>query len=217
MHNPFGDTLSFLIGASPDYNPIGNIRYAWVAFYIGLLAGSAYIAWRNWSTDPGQRTTHHVSIWLMRVVLAGLWYQGTFWKLPLPVSDAFKFWVGALEKFTSVPVHAALVHSVLLPGIAVLQPLVYLTEMAFTICLTLGMFVRPASLIAVLFTVHLWIGLYNDPTEWPWTYIAIIVAHGMFASTGAGRSLGIDNLWRRNPPPFATATPQRQRLFAWAT
>ena len=42
--------------------------------------------------------------------------------------------------------------------------------------------------------VWLLIGLYNDPTEWPWTYVGIICAHGMFAVAQAGRSLGIDNL-----------------------
>ena len=60
----------------------------------------------------------------------------------------------------------------------------------------LGVAVRLAGVIAVLFTLHLWIGRYNDPTEWPWTYVAIICAHGMFAATEAGRSLGLDNLLR---------------------
>ena len=48
----------------------------------------------------------------------------------------------------------------------------------------------------MLFTAHLCTGLHNDPTEWAWTYGAIIAAHGMFAATEAGRSLGLDNLLR---------------------
>ncbi len=86
--------------------------------------------------------------------------------------------------------------SIFLPGIAFIQPLVYLTEVFLTTSLLLGVAVRLAGVIAVLFTLHLWIGLYNSPTEWPWTYIAIICAHGMFAATEAGRSLGLDNLLR---------------------
>ena len=48
--------------------------------------------------------------------------------------------------------------------------------------------------LGVLFIFNLLIGLYNDPTEWPWTYVGVICAHGMFAVAQAGRSLGIDNL-----------------------
>jgi uncharacterized membrane protein YphA (DoxX/SURF4 family) len=203
VHNPFTDFASFLVGASPDYNPLGASRYLFVAFYVALLIGSAVIAWRNWTVDPSQRSSRNVWIWLMRVLAAGMWYQGTFWKLPLPVSDAFTFWTGALVKFGSFGLHESLVKAIFVPHIGLLQPVVYLVEIFFTVSLTLGVFVRLAGLMAVAFTAQLWIGLYNDPTEWPWTYIAIIVAHGMFVSSAAGRSLGLDNLIRRNGVPVA--------------
>jgi uncharacterized membrane protein YphA (DoxX/SURF4 family) len=198
VHNPITDFLTFFCGVSPDYNPLGRGRYFYVIFYIALLAGSAYIAWRNWQADPSQRTSRNVWIWLMRVLAAGMWYQGTFWKLPLPVSSAFTFWTGALVKFGSFGFHEALVKAVFVPHINLLQPAVYLTEIGFTLALTLGIFVRFAGLVAVFFTAQLWLGLYNDPTEWPWTYIGIIVAHGMFVANAAGRSLGVDNLLRRH-------------------
>ena len=215
--NPFSDLVSFLAGSSHDYNPFGASRYISVAFYLLIIAGSFYVAWRNWSSDPAQRTTKNVFIWLMRLTMAGLWYQGTLWKLPLPVSDAFMFWTGALAKYTSFAPHAWLVKTVFLPYIALLQPAVYLTEIFFTVTLSLGVAVRFASVAAVLFTVHLWIGLYNDPTEWPWTYIAIIVAHGMFMAAEAGRSLGLDNLLRRNPPAFTARHAALRRGFDLAT
>jgi uncharacterized membrane protein YphA (DoxX/SURF4 family) len=196
MHNPFSDFAAFLAGISPDYNALGTSRYIFVIFYIALLAGSAYVAWRNWQTDLSQRTSRNVWIWLMRVLIAGMWYQGTFWKLPLPVSQAFTFWTGALVKFGSFGFHEALVKAIFVPHINLLQPVVYLTEIFFTIALTLGIFVRLAGLVAVVFTAQLWLGLYNDPTEWPWTYIGIIAAHGMFVANSAGRSLGLDHLLR---------------------
>ena len=203
MHNPFSDVARFLVGASPDYNPLGASRYVFVVFYIALMAGSVVIARRNWQTDPSQRNSRHVWIWLMRVVAAGLWYQGTFWKLPLPVSGAFTFWTGALVKFGSFGVHESLVQAIFVPHIGLLQPIVYLTEIFFTVALTLGIFVRLAGVMVVIFTAQLWLGLYNDPTEWPWTYIGIIVAHGMFVTSAAGRSLGLDNLLRRKGLPLA--------------
>jgi hypothetical protein len=215
--NPFADTISFLIGTAHDYNPFGAVRYVSVVFYLLVIGGSFYVAYRNWQADPAQRTAKHVFIWLMRLTAAGMWYQGTLWKLPLPVSDAFMFWTGALAKYTSFAPHAYLVKTLFLPYIFLLQPVIYLVEIFFTLTLSLGIFVRLAGLIAVVFTAHLWIGLYNDPTEWPWTYIAIMIAHGMFVASEAGRSLGLDNLLRRNPPAFLTRSPALARAFNLAT
>jgi len=196
MPNPFSDTWNFLIGNTGDYNILGPAKYVSVAFFLALLAGSVAVAAVNWSRDPPQRTGKHISIWLIRAVTAGLWYQGSIWKLPLPVSDAFTHWTGELAKWTVLPFHAQLVEHVLLPGIGILQPLVYLFEVFLAVSLLLGVAVRFAGVMAMLFTAHLWLGLYNDPTEWAWTYGAIIAAHGMFAATEAGRSLGLDNLLR---------------------
>jgi uncharacterized membrane protein YphA (DoxX/SURF4 family) len=216
-HNPITDTFHFLIGSAGDYGPFGNVRYVSVLFYLTVISGSFYIAYRAWRADPAQRTIKHVSIWLMRLVAAGMWYQGTLWKLPLPVSDAFRFWDGALAKFSAFPLHAAIAHAVFVPYIAVVQPLVYLTEIFFTVTLSLGLFVRFSALLAVAFTVNLWIGLYNDPTEWPWTYAAIIFANGMFVTSEAGRSLGLDFFLRRNPPRLAKTTSLPARAFWLAT
>jgi uncharacterized membrane protein YphA (DoxX/SURF4 family) len=97
-----------------------------------------------------------------------------------------------------------------LDHIAVVQPLVFLLETALAISLMLGIAVRLAGILGVLFTLNLLIGLYNDPTEWPWTYVGIICAHGMFAVTQAGRSFGLDNLLAKRlipglPPGGAVA------------
>ena len=83
---------------------------------------------------------------------------------------------------------------IFLDHIAIVQPLVYLLEIAFTVSLMLGLFVRASGIVAVLFTCNLLVSLYNDPTEWPWTYMAIVCAHSMFAACQAGRALGLDNL-----------------------
>jgi uncharacterized membrane protein YphA (DoxX/SURF4 family) len=92
--------------------------------------------------------------------------------------------------------------------IAIVQPLVYLLEVFLTASLMLGFLVRFSGIVAALFTINLLIGLYNDPTEWPWTYVGIICAHGMFASAQAGRSLGVDNLIAKNLlPVFAGRNP----------
>lgn len=196
--NPLVDLFNFLIGNTGDYNRFGAEKYVSVAFYLCLLLGGFYVAFLNWSRHPEQRTGYHFWVAAMRMIAAGMWFQGTIWKLPLPVAAGFKYWLDQEVKYSSIPLLSGLIHGLFIPYIALLQPVVYLAEIFFTVSLTLGIAVRLSGVLAVLFTVQLWLGLYNDPTEWPWTYMAIICAHGMFAATCAGRSLGLDNLLRQN-------------------
>ncbi len=196
MTNPLSDTVLFLIGDTGDYNRFGALKYVSVAFYLLLLCAGIFVASRNWTEDPSQRTGRSVGVFIMRLIAGGMWFQGTIWKLPLPVSAGFKYWLAQEGKFSAVGLQGAVVRDVFLPHIALLQFPVYLTEIVFTVSLTLGLAVRLSGWVAVLFTLQLWLGLYNDPTEWPWTYMAIVFAHGMFATSQAGRCLGLDNLLR---------------------
>jgi uncharacterized membrane protein YphA (DoxX/SURF4 family) len=168
--------------------------------YWVLLIGSLAIGYTNWRLDSTQRTGTHLSIYAMRLVSAGMWYLGTLWKLPLPISAGFKYWLENTVKYSSFQAHASIMQ-VFLDHIALVQPLVFLLETALAISLMLGIAVRLAGIVGVLFILNLLIGLYNDPTEWPWTYVGIICAHGMFAVAQAGRSLGIDNLLAKRMIP----------------
>ena len=213
--NPVIDLFNFLIGNTGDYNRFGYSKYISVVFYLCLLAGGLYVAFLNWSRDPEQRTGYHFWVAAMRMTAAGMWIQGTIWKLPLPVAAGFKYWLDQEAKYSSVPLLTTLMHSLFIPYIALLQPVVYLVEIFFTISLTLGRAVRLSGIVAVLFTIQLWLGLYNDPTEWPWTYMAIICAHGMFAAACAGRSLGLDHLLRgRAELVPARSQPLLARVYA---
>ena len=191
--NPIHTFFQMLGGNIPDQLNLGGYRWFEVALYWVLLIGSLSIAYANWRMDETQRTGTHISIYAMRLVSAGMWYLGTLWKLPLPVSGGFKFWLENTVKYSSFHAHASIMQ-VFLDHIALVQPLVFLLETALAVSLMLGFMVRLAGVVGVLFILNLLIGLYNDPTEWPWTYVGIICAHGMFAAAQAGRSFGIDNL-----------------------
>src|ERR1700733_13544131 len=165
--NPIHAFFQVLGGNIPDQLSLGGYRWFEVALYWVLLVGSLAVAYTNWRMDATQRTGTHLSIYAMRLVSAGMWYLGTLWKLPLPVSGGFKYWLENTVKFSSFHGHASIMQAVA---------------------------VRLAGVVGVLFILNLLIGLYNDPTEWPWTYVGIICSHGMFAMAQAGRSFGIDNL-----------------------
>ncbi|WP_284944285.1 TQO small subunit DoxD [Acidisoma cladoniae] len=200
LDNPIHTFVLFLVGGIPDQLSLGALRWFTVVLYWMFLIGSLAVFFANWRLDSMQRTVTHISIYAMRVVIAGMWYLGTLWKLPFPVAAGFHYWLGASVKYSSFHLHASLMQ-IFLDNIALVQPLVYLLEVFFTASLMLGFMVRLSGIVAALFTLNLLIGLYNDPTEWPWTYVGIICAHGMFAATQAGRSFGIDNLFAKRLIP----------------
>ncbi|HYZ31541.1 MAG TPA: hypothetical protein VE684_04565 [Crenalkalicoccus sp.] len=192
--NPFYDTWLFLIGQQPDQLALGPWRWLVVALFLGLLAASAWIARENWRRDPAQRNAADVTIWLFRVLMGAMWFQGSLWKLPLPVSGGFEYWTGQIAEHAAFAFHRDFAREVLLPNIGLLQTVTVLSEMSFAVSLILGVAVRLFSLLGTLFALQLWLGLYRHPDEWPWQYLFIAFTLGQFAIYGAGRSLGLDAL-----------------------
>jgi hypothetical protein len=122
--------------------------------------------------------------------------SGIFVELPLPVSDGFEHWTGQMGEHAAFAIHRAFVKVVYLPHLDVIGPLVFLAELSFAISFMLGAGVRLFALIAVPYCLHLWLGLYQHPGEWPWNYIFLTMVHVWFAVDAAGRSLGADALLR---------------------
>lgn len=195
--NPFYDSWLFLIGQTPDHDALGSARYLLVALYAVLLIGGIAVAARVWARDPAQRNGRTLAIWLFRTLIGTMWLQGSLWKLPLPVAGGFQYWTGQLVEHSWLPAHAALVRDVLLPNIAILDPVVWLTETLLGASLMLGVGVRLAGLVGIAFTINLWVGLYHRADEWPWNYIFLIFVHAFFVLDRAGECLGLDALWRR--------------------
>jgi len=214
--NFFHTFVLFMTGQIPDQLSLGTLRWYTVVLYWLLFIGGITVAVINWRRDPKQRTGHHLGVFLMRFTMAGMWYLGTLWKLPWPVSPGFKFWLESTVKYSQFQIHADIMQG-FLDAIVVVQPLVYLLEIYLTAALMLGFTVRLAGTLGALFTLNLLIGLYNDPTEWPWTYVGVICAHGMFVAACAGRSLGVDNLLRLQQPPVLADNALLARAYALAS
>lgn len=191
--NPIHFFLQSLVGEIGDQAVLHFIKWPIVALWWLMIGGGIAIAVHVWRTDPAQRTATHLTIFATRMVAAGMWYLGTLWKLPWPVSDGFKDWLGNTVKYSSFQWHADIMQ-VFLDHIDIVQAPVFVLETFLGFSLMWGVFVRFSGVLGALFTFNLLIGLYNHPTEWAWTYIAIICCHVMFAATQAGRSLGLDHL-----------------------
>ena len=71
---------------------------------------------------------------------------------------------------------------------------VYAIEVFIAVSLILGVVTRIGAALGALMAINLWLGLYNAPGEWPWTYMFLVVLQLIFLINPPGRSLGIDAL-----------------------
>jgi uncharacterized membrane protein YphA (DoxX/SURF4 family) len=77
-------------------------------------------------------------------------------------------------------------------------PMQGLTEITVGVLLLLGLFTRPAALVAFGFLASLWVSEWG--TSWIWELLVPVLASLALAVGGAGRTWGIDSfLARRNP------------------
>ena len=202
MSNPFTDAWLFLIGSTPDHEALGLWKYLFVALFMALLAASIAIAVQNWREDPSQRTGTHLATWFMRVLVGCMWFQGMLWKLPFSADNGLHYWMEQMAQRAAFAWHRDLVTNVLLPWFSLINPLVFLAELTFATCLILGLLRAGGRCGGLLFTLNLWLGIYNQntgPAEWPWSYVFLMMLNGFFVIHAAGRSLGLDALLRRHP------------------
>ena len=198
--NPFIDIWHFFTGNTNDYLHQGNWRYVILAlFWVLLIAGTA-IAFKNWQEDAAQRTGRHLGIWLIRMLIGCMWFQGMLWKLPLPVSDGLQYWTEQESTSAAFEFHRTFLKDVVLPNMKVFGPIVFLAELVFAGSMLLGLCVRLVGILAMVYTLQLWLGLYGNSSEWPWTYMFLALLMFWLAFEAAGRSLGFDAWLRRSVP-----------------
>jgi hypothetical protein len=195
--NPFNDAWAFLTGTSSFHQEAGFQSIFMVPLFYVLLAASIWIARRNWLEDPQQRTSEHLATWFMRVMIGVMWFEGSVWKLPLPISGGFSFWVDEMGKHAAFGWHQWLAMNVYKPMLFLVNPLVFLTELSLAVSFMLGVGVRLMGLVGMAFAFHLYLGLYRHPAEWPWLFFFLIFTQGFFVMHAAGRSLGLDALLRK--------------------
>jgi hypothetical protein len=111
--NPWHDATTFL--STPNI-ATGMI---WL-----LFAGSGVIALAALRTDPSLRTTRHVGIWLLRLIVGAMWWQQSLWKIP-PNYDGLLYWMKQMVDHASIPLQSRFVQEIVLPNIALFGPLVY--------------------------------------------------------------------------------------------
>jgi hypothetical protein len=64
--------------------------------------------------------------------------------------------------------------------------LFFLAELVFAGSMILGLAVRFVGVLAVAYSLRLWLGLCDNPSGWPWTYMFLAMLMLLFALEGAG-------------------------------
>lgn len=183
--SPWNDLLAFL--TKPEWT---------TCVFWPLLLAAIVIAMAVWRRDRAQRTPRHLAICALRVVVGGMWWQQTLWKIP-PNYDGLVYWMKQMAEHASVVWQGDVVGALVVPNISVFGPLVYGTEIAIGVSLMLGLFSRGGALLGAAMAVNLWLGLYSAPNEWPWTYGFLIIIQMLFVIDPPGRVLGADALLDR--------------------
>lgn len=112
--NPFLDALLFLLGYDDNYKPLGIWQYPLIVLFDVMVALNIVLLIANWRADPPQRTGRNIYLWIARSLLGAMWYQGTLWKLPLPVSGGFKYWMDQIAHNAAFPAMASFYNDVLI-------------------------------------------------------------------------------------------------------
>lgn len=212
MSNPFSDFLQFLQRSTIQG------RFPIYAFVL-LLIASCVIAAVNFKRNPEQRTITNTYTWFARLFVGGMWYQQMLWKMPPTFTDnpdgsgGLRYWMGEMVTYAAFRSHGALVNDLMLPHFKFFAFQVWAGETFIAVSLMLGLFTRLGGVLGTLMAINLWLGLYNRPHEWPWTYFFLILLNGFFLFLGAGRALGIDALIA---PPAASGGVVK-RLISWIT
>src|SRR5262249_17432859 len=192
--------LRLLIAVVPPFlQGFTNKQAAAIYVFCMLLLAGIYIGLYNIRCDAQQRTAADSWLWIARLLIGGLWWQQTLWKLPPTytdnpdgVSGGLHFWVGEMVRNGAFSWHSAFVEKVIQPNFSFFAAQVYAAEVAIAVSLLLGIFTRLGGVIGALMALNLWLGLYRHPAEWPWTYFFLVIIQITFAVLHAGRSLGLD-------------------------
>ena len=74
----------------------------------------------------------------MRVLIGSMWFQGSLWKLPLPLSGGFSGWTQALGDNAAFEFHQWIAKNIFVPLLPVINPIVFFTEFSLAVAFLLG-------------------------------------------------------------------------------
>jgi len=136
-----------------------------------------------------------------RTLIGLLWLLSLRWKLPPAFAPAegrgLLDWMELQVAHPTIGLYADFVANIVLPNFLLFAWLTFLIELAIGLSLTFGLFTRWGALLGLLWSFNLAIGLLEVPGEWPWSYLMLMMWHGLFLVSTPYQRWGIDALWQK--------------------
>jgi len=152
---------------------------------------------------------------VLRIALGLLWMENSFWKVPPDFGmRQGKLLYGFVNDAVKYPVFApytAFVKHVVLPHFTIFGWGVLLTESTLAALLILGLATRLVGLGGAIYALTIALATLNAPHEWTWSYYMLILCHLVVAATAAGRTFGLDGLFR---PVWLASDAKVSRLLS---
>ena len=147
-----------------------------------------------------------------RSLIGLLWLASLRWKLPPTFAApeghrSLLEWLHLELAHPTIGLYADFVAAVVLPNFLLFAWLTFFVELAIGLSLTFGLFTRLGALVGLLWSLNLAVGLLSVPGEWPWSYLMLIMWHGLFLVSVQWQSWGLDGLWRRRRQTGQTPSP----------
>jgi uncharacterized membrane protein YphA (DoxX/SURF4 family) len=189
--NPIVDFWAFLTGpiySEPAFMPVLYWIVALVSIGIAVAA--------DLKVD-GQASGYHLGRFIVRFIVGSMWWQQALWKFPTDLGG-LRYWTEQMAQHAAFSFHQDFVRDVILPHFTPIGVCVFFIEIAIGVSLMLGLLTRLSAFGGALFIANLWLGLYRVDSEWPWSYVFLILLLALFSLEAFGRSLGCDALFRED-------------------
>ena len=185
MRNPITDVIAFL--SKPSYSEPFVLHYV---YWIAAIA-SLSIAIAAWGSLPDQARFSNLWRFAVRFLLGSFWWEQSLWKFPTD-TGGLEYWTNQEVQHSAFAIQGTLTKAIVLPIFEPFAYCVYGFEALVAILLLLGLFTRVVSSLGAVLIASLWLGLYNAPGEWPWSYVFLLVLMVTMAIENFGLSLGLD-------------------------
>jgi len=136
-----------------------------------------------------------------RTLIGLMWLMSLRWKLPPTSAPAegrgLMDWMELQVAHPTIGLYADFVANIALPNFLLFAWLTFLIELTIGLSLTFGVFTRLGALLGLLWSFNLATGLLEVPGEWPWSYLMLIMWHGLFLVSTKYQKWGVDALWKK--------------------
>lgn len=144
-----------------------------------------------------------------RSLIGLLWLASLRWKLPptfIPAEGrGLMDWLALEVAHPTIGLYADFVAGVVIPNFIFFAWLTFLIELMIGLSLTLGILTRLGAFLGLLWSLNLAVGLLAVPGEWPWSYLMLVMWHGLFLVAPQKQMWGIDR--------FILETEQEQNFL----